>query len=34
MNSHAEMSIKMTCDMNKISLVLVFLTIDSLESDK
>ena len=34
MNRHAEMSIKMTCDMNKIYLVLALFTIDALESDK
>ena len=34
MNSHAEMSIKMRCDMNKIYPVLPLFTIDALESDK
>jgi hypothetical protein len=34
MNSHAEMSIKMRCGMNKIYLVLALFTIDALESDK
>jgi len=34
MNRHAEMSIKMRCDMNKIYLVLALFTIDALESDK
>ena len=34
MNSHAEMSIKKRCGMNKIYLVLVLSTIDALESDK
>ena len=34
MYSHAEMSIRMRCGMNKIYLVLVLFTIDALESDK
>jgi hypothetical protein len=34
MDRHAEMSIKMRCDMNKIYLVLPLFTIDALESDK
>ena len=34
MDRHTEISIMVACGMNKISLVLVFLTIDSLESDK
>jgi hypothetical protein len=34
MNSHAEMSIKKRCGMNKIYLVLVLFTTDALESDK
>ena len=34
MSSHAEMSIEMRCDMNKVYLVLALFTIDVLESDK